>query len=173
MVEFFADKYKFKMCYFENIGDPQTINDYIKANQPPVALIDARTIISLAHVQVAILNMRTIQERDQTQSKSIYLEILRCLSPDGRLNGALKFCAIQKDTTAVIAITFEDEFPSIPGLSDPKTFDQFLANPKTDFDKIKKAFKLSDAMLATYSHEQLVITTLSVLASGLHRVKQM
>lgn len=160
------------MCYFKNIGDTTTINEYIKTNQPPVALIDARTIISLAHVQVTILNMKSIEERGQMQSKSQYLEILRCFSPDGRLNGVLKFVAIQKDTTDVIAITLEDEFPSIPGLTDPKTFNEFLADKKTDYEKIKKAFKLTDAMLQVYTHEELVITALSVCASGLYRLKQ-
>ena len=101
------------------------------------------------------------------------MEFLRCLSPDGRLNGAMKSIVIQKDTTDVIAITFEDDFPQIPGLGDKIDFDTFIRKHKPDFSLIKKDFKITDDMLDNLTYEQIVITTLSVLASDLFKIKQL
>ena len=172
MFDFQAEQFPFKIACYEGITDPDEINGFIKKEHPPVALVDARQIISLAHIQVAVLNMRSLEARGKMQSKNIYLELLRCLSPDGRLNGALKSIAIQKDTTDVIAITFEDKMPDIPGLGEKIDFDSFIRKQKTDFSLIKKDFKITDEMLENFTCEQVVITTLSVLASDLFRVKQ-
>ena len=172
MFDFKAENFPFKIACYENIEDPDSINNFIKKEQPLVALIDARSIISLPHIQVAVLNTKAIESRGKMQSKNIYLELLRCLSPDGRLNGALKSIAIQKDTKDVIAVTFEDEIPKIPGLVEQIDFDSFIRKQKTDFNLIKKDYKITDEMLETFTYEQVVITTLSVLASDLFRVKQ-
>lgn len=172
MFDFTAEQFPFKLACFEGIEDPEAINNFIKEKQPQIALIDARQIISLSHVQVAVFNTRTHEQRDRMQSKNIYMELLRCLSPDGRLNGALKTIAVQKDTKDVIAITFEDKFPEVPGLKNPIEFEKFIKKEKTDFSLIKKEFKITDLMLETFTYEQIVISTLSTMASDFIRMKQ-
>ena len=172
MFDFTIESIPFKVYCYENIEDPDQLNEYIKKERPPLALIDGRQIISLAHLQIAVLNTKSLESRGKMQSKNIYLELLRCLSPDGRLNGALKTIAVQKDTKDVIAVTFEDKMPEIPGLVNPTDLDTFIGKKKTDFASIKETFKITDEALENFTYEQCVITTLSVLASDLFKVKQ-
>jgi hypothetical protein len=78
--------------------------------------------------------------------KTIYLEILRCMSPDPRFGGAFKHLAVGDTTTAKVAVTFEESIPAIPGLGNPVPIDEFFAAPKIDISQI---YQVTDEILRT------------------------
>jgi tRNA threonylcarbamoyladenosine modification (KEOPS) complex Cgi121 subunit len=156
---------------FSGVSQAESIIAFLKESQPPVCLVDAKSIVSPRQIQVAVLNALTFQKYGKMEAKNIYLEILRCLSPDARIGGAFKFIALGKETKDAIAITLEDLMPKVPGLENLIDMDSFFADPRTDFVLVKKIFSVTDEMLKRYSYEQIVITTLAVAASELVRTR--
>ena len=70
MFDFKAENFPFKLACYEGVSDPTEINNYVKKEQPPVALVDARKIISLAHLQVAVLNTRHLNYEGKFNQKT-------------------------------------------------------------------------------------------------------
>lgn len=171
MCDFEASDIHFHVYCYTNVTGSDEINNYLKANQPPICLVDAKIIICIKQIQVAVLNAVALQKSEKMQSKNVYMEILRCLSPDGRLSGAFKYCAVGKSSTDVIAITLENEMPKIPNLTNPISFEDFNQKPKADLPLVRKIFQITDEMLQMYSYEEIVMTTLAVTASDLVHTK--
>ncbi|KAH0788029.1 hypothetical protein GPJ56_008061 [Histomonas meleagridis] len=103
------------------------------------------------------------------RSKSIYMEILRCLSPDGRLSGALKHLIITDATKEIIVVTFEDGIPTIPGIGEEVELNTFFSTHFIDYPHLREIFQINDEMLQAYTYEEIVLTTLAVISSDLVR----
>lgn len=164
---------QFSIFCFTDIENAEEILQHIKENQPPVCLLDAETIISTKQIEVAVLNALGFEAQGKREAKTIYLEILRCLSPDARLAGAFKHIALSKTTKNVIAVTLEEQMPEIPGLDKPTAIDKFFEIVKPNFGLVNKIFQINEEMLKLYSYEQIVTTTLAVAASNLIRTKSL
>ena len=163
----------FRLFFFTDITDGDDIINYLKEKQPPVCLVDPATIISPKQIQIAVLNALGFQKQGKQEAKTIYLEVMRCLSPDARLSGAFKHLAFGKSSKAAIGITFEDEMPQIPGLQSAKqlSMDEFFDTVKPDLALINKIFSITDEMLRLHTYEEIITTTLAVAASDLVRTK--
>lgn len=163
----------FRLFFFTDITSPDDIMACLKEKQPPVCLIDPSTIISPKQIQIAVLNALGFERQGKREAKTIYLEIMRCLSPDARLSGAFKHIAFGSKSKAAIAITFETEMPQVSGLENAKqlSMDEFFDQIKPDLALINKIFRITDDMLKLHSYEEIVTTTLAVAASDLVRTK--
>ncbi|OHS94809.1 hypothetical protein TRFO_38993 [Tritrichomonas foetus] len=159
----------FKVACFTEVTSPTEINQFLKEKRPEICLVDAKIIISIRQIKVALLNALSLQKTNQMQCRTIYLEILRCLSPDGRLSGAFKNCAVTETTKSVIGISLSDSIPEIPGLGKQIPVDEFFDNHQPDINFISKIFMINDDMLKIYSYEDIIVTTLAVVASDLVR----
>jgi tRNA threonylcarbamoyladenosine modification (KEOPS) complex Cgi121 subunit len=170
MTEFEIPGGRFHLYCFPEIASPTPILEFIQKSQPPICLIDPRTIVSPLQIQVAVLNALSLQSQGKMGAKTIYMEILRCLSPDGRLTGAFKHISITATTTAVLVVTFEDSLPPIPGLENPLSADEFFSMWKPDLPVIHQIYQITDEILKTYNYEQIVVAALAIAASDLTRI---
>lgn len=161
----------FKIVCYSEVLSSSDINQYLKENRPDICLVDARTIINVRQIKTAVLNALAVQKSDQMQCKSLNLELLRCFSPDGRLNSAFKYCAITDSTKTAIGIILDTskQVPNIPGLGTSVTYNDFFDNHKPDYDLINKLYMVTEEMLNIYSYEDIICTTLSVVSSDLVR----
>jgi tRNA threonylcarbamoyladenosine modification (KEOPS) complex Cgi121 subunit len=157
-------------CFTEVTQNTDILN-FLKEHQPPVTLVDAKTIVGLKQIQVAVLNALTFQKQGKMEAKNIYLEILRCLSPDARLGGAFKHIALNKMTERAIGITLESEMPEIPGLGGIVAVEEFFSNEMADLALVKEIFSITDESLKRYNYEDVIVTTLAIAASDLVRIK--
>jgi tRNA threonylcarbamoyladenosine modification (KEOPS) complex Cgi121 subunit len=169
MAEFEIPGGVFRVYCFTVIPAVEEVIGFLKKSQPPVCLLDAKTVVSPLQLQVAVWNAVAMQRQDKMEAKTIYLEILRCMSPDARLGGAFKHLAVGSTTTAAVAVTFEDAIPVIPGLGSPVPIDEFFAAPKVDLELVRQIYQVTDEMLQTFTYEQIVATTLTIAASDLIR----
>lgn len=158
------------VCYSEIISAPE-INQFLKDHHPAICLVDAQTIISVRQIKIAVMNALALQKSNQMQCKTIYLEILRCLSPDGRLSSAFKNLAITDKTTQAFGIMLDEssEIPQIPGLGPILDFQSFFDSYKPNFTLINKLYMITEDMLSVYSYEDIICSTLSIVASDLVR----
>jgi tRNA threonylcarbamoyladenosine modification (KEOPS) complex Cgi121 subunit len=170
MTDFALPGGRFRLYCFPELPSPTPILTFLKESQPNVCLIDPRTILSPLQIQVAVLNALSLQTQGKMEAKTIYLEILRCLSPDARLSGAFKYIAITATSTAALAVTFEETLTPIPGLDGAVSADQFFGAWKPDLGLIRQIYMINDEALKTYSYEQIVVAALSIAASDLIRV---
>ena len=171
MFDFESDDIYFKLAFYPNIIDPDGINERLKSLQPDLLLIDAKSFISLKQIQFAVLNAKNFEQKNKMVSKNIYFEVIRCLSPDGRLNGGFKFCGINSKTQSIVALTFEKDFPDNLGLPQPLSIEELILNPQTDLNIVKKHYKITDEMLKSFTIEQIVISTNSISVSDLIHIK--
>jgi hypothetical protein len=162
---------RFRLFCFPHVPTPTPIVNFLKDAQLPACLFDPRTIVSPLQIEVAVLNALSLQAQGRMEARTLYLEVLRCLSPDARLAGAMRHLAITAETTAVLALTFEDALPEVPGLAGAVPADEFFAQWQPDIALIRRVYSVTDEMLAVYSYEQIVATTLTIAASDLIRVR--
>ena len=160
---------KFNIFCFLNVSSPKDVDEYIKKNHPNICVLDGSLVVSVAHLSSGVLNAMSTQNMGFMRSKSIYMEILRCLSPDGRLSGALKHLVIKETTKEIVIITFEDSIPNIPGIGEEVDVSTFFSNHSVDYSHLNEIFQIDDNMLHTYTHEEIILTTLAVVSSDLVR----
>jgi len=171
MFDYEAEGTKFKLCCYYNLPNAEEISTYLKDNQPPLVLIDARMVVSIRQIKTAVYNALILEKSGKMQSKSVYLEIMRCLSPDGRLSSTLKYVTINVETKDVIALTLNDTFPDVPGLSDPQPYNEEIAQTKIDYVVLRNIYRVTDEMLKFYTFEQIAINTNTIAVSDLVHVK--
>ncbi|KAK8854052.1 hypothetical protein M9Y10_016602 [Tritrichomonas musculus] len=161
----------FKVSCYSEIISPSDINQYLKENHPDICLVDAKLITSIRQIKTAVINTLALQKSDQMQCKSINLELLRCFSPDGRLNSAFKFCAITETTKSAIGIILDASkaIPDVPGLGSQVPLNEFFDNHQPDYELINKLYMITDDMRKIYSYEDIICTTLSIVSSDLVR----
>ena len=160
---------KFNIFCFVNVSSPKDVDDYIKNKHPNLCVLDGSLVVSVSHLSSGVLNAISTQKMGVMRSKSIYMEILRCLSPDGRLSGALKHLVITENTTEIVIITFESNIPVIPGIGDEIDVDTFFSSHSVDYSHLREIFQIDDNMLHTYTYEEIILTTLAVVSSDLVR----
>lgn len=166
-----AGPYHFNVICYNTIDDVEGLKSFLKEKQPPVCLVDSRVIVGKRQLMVSVHNACAIQAENRMFTKSIYLEILRCLCPDGRLQSALKYCTISSKTTSVVAITLEDQIPNVPFLSNPVSFDELFKTPRVDAPLFEQIYKVTEEMREIYTYEEIAVTTLSIIASDLLNTK--
>lgn len=161
----------FKIACYSEIISSEEINQHLKENHPDICLVDAKTILSIRQIKTAVINALSLQKSEQMQCKSLNLELLRCFSPDGRLNSAFKNCAITESTKSAIGIILDTskQIPDVPGLGQQVPLNEFFDNHKPDLDLINKLYMITEDMLKIYTYEDIICTTLSIVSSDLVR----
>lgn len=162
---------KFKVIVYKSVTDNEKIVSFIKETQPKLCLLDARCVISFAQIKLAVMTAIAAQRANRSQSKSLYVEILRCFSPDGRLGAAFQYFAFGNETKCAIAITLEDTFEQIEGLGSPVPIESYNFQENADLKTIRDIFQITDDMLAVYTYEEIIMSTVSVLATDLMRLR--
>ena len=169
MTDFEVAGNHFKVCCYPQITSPSEINHFLKENNPDICLVDAKIVISVRQLKIAVLNALALKKSNHMQCQTIYKEILRCLSPNGRLHCAFKNCAVTDSTKAVVGITLENYVPEVPGLGNKIGVDEFFDTNKVDLNLISKLFMINDEMLKVFSYEDIIVTTLAIVGSDLVR----
>ena len=167
MESFFAETQSFKIACFKHIEDAAALNSFLKSNHPPVCIVDGGLIVSIRQIQTAILNAISIRDQNKMQTKNIYLEIMRCLCPDGRLASALKYFNITEKTRSAVAITIEEEMPSLPHLSEQCDINTFLQEDHVNHEVFRKIYYIDDRVLETYSYDDIACATIAAVSSDL------
>lgn len=162
---------QFHLFCFPEVQSSEDALKFIKEQHPEVCMIDAATIISPKQIQIAVLNAVGFQKAGSMGANNIYLEIMRCLSPNARLEGAFKHITFGKSTKHAIAITLDGMMPSIPGLGDPVDVAAFFEHVKPNIELVNKIFQVTEEMLKVYSYEEIIAATLAIACSNLIRTK--
>lgn len=171
MTEYNVEDIKFKIQCYKTVKNVHQIINKIRDDPPKVTLFDSRIILSLSQIQSAIFMAKFLESNGKMQSKNLYIEILRMVSPDCRIEAALKLCNINEGTKSVVAVTLEDSFPVIEGLEDPVSFETFMQEPGIDYDYIKSGYRITDDVLKVYTYEQILQEAQAVTVSGIVRFK--
>lgn len=163
----------FHVHYFVDVSSGEEINKYVKENQPNLCIFDASTIISSIQISQCVYNALETEKLGNMRSKSIYMEMLRCLSPDGRLSGAFKHIAVSASTKNAVVITFEDKIPEIPGIGKEVNESEFFAKNEPNFELINEIYQITNDMLKVYSHEEIILATLAITTTDLVRSRSL
>lgn len=160
---------KFHVHYFTNVTSGEAIDKFTKETKPKLSIFDGATIVSPHQIAQSVFNALETEKLGNMRSKTIYMEILRCLSPDGRLSGAFKHIIVTPNTKNAIVVTFEDEIPEIPGIGDEVDETTFFAKNEPDYERIRMIYQITDEMLKVYSYEQIILATLAITTTDLVR----
>ena len=154
-----AKSHSFQLFQFKNVTNSAEVLKSIKKQEfPNCTVIDAQRIYSLKQVEIACTKAILNFDNSMAKSKSLYVEIMLCLSPKIAINDALKYFGIRNDT--------KDIFIIIDGMDDAKLFQNlvtgtFVEVPK--FDNIDvKALETIYALNLNQPIEQQILNAMAI-----------